>query len=175
MNKENDWQDSSEDDIEWVSKTRMKKEMHELQEIGMKLMELNQSQLDTIPLTDELIAAITESKRITSREARRRHSQFVGRLMRKADYDAIVHGIELLDPASDAYARLHQQSERWRDRLLTGDNDELVAWFDQYPDCDRQQLRNLLRNSLKEIEQKPDSWLARKKLYQFIKAEVQQI
>ena len=175
MNKDNDWQNSPEDDIEWVSKTQMKKEMHGLQELGMKLMELNQTQLSNIPLTEELIAAIAESRRISSREAKRRHAQFIGRLMRKADYEAIEHAVQLLDPASDAYARLHQQSERWRDRLLTGSNEELAAWFEQCPECDRQQLRNLLRNAEKESEQKPDNWQARKKLYQFIKTELQSL
>lgn len=164
-----DWQDDQEDS-ESVSKTQIKNEMHELQALAKRLLTLNAEQLKQLPLTDRLEAAIEEASRIKSNEATRRHMQFLGRLMREADHEAIRHGIDLLDPSSEAFARVQQQIERWRDRLLTGSQEELSAFLDQYPNADRQHLRQLIRNSSKEQAKAPDQWSQRKKLFQYIKA-----
>jgi len=42
--------------------------------------------------------------------------------------------------------------ENWRDKLLSGDNQEQQNYLQAHPNADRQQLRQLVRNALKEIE-----------------------
>ena len=70
---------------ELVSKTRRKKEMHELQALGVALVELAESQIAALQIAEELRSAVLEAKRMRSHEARRRQLQYIGRLMRDVD------------------------------------------------------------------------------------------
>ncbi len=71
------------------SKTRLKRQMHELQRLGERLAALAPAQLARIELPEALREQIELARRITAREALRRQLQYVGRLMRQADADAI--------------------------------------------------------------------------------------
>jgi ribosome-associated protein len=71
------------------SKTRLKRQMHELQRLGEQLVALPSSQLARIELPEALREQIELARRITAREALRRQLQYVGRLMRDVDADAI--------------------------------------------------------------------------------------
>lgn len=138
-----------DDDIEWVSKTQMKKEMHRLQALGERLLTLRADQLATVPITEALQAAIAENRRITQNEARRRHMQFIGKLMRDADIDGIQLALDRLDPSSEVFLREQGQAEQWRSRLLN-DSQAEAAWFEQFPDTERQSFRALVRAARKE-------------------------
>lgn len=138
-----------DDDIEWVSKSEMKREMHKLQAVGERLLSLKKSDLATFDLSDELFAAIEESKRIKSHEAMRRHLQYIGKLMRNEDIDTVQRSLDKLDPSSDLYLRVQNQAEAWRERLIR-QNDAEGEWFDAYPETDRQPFRALVRAAKKE-------------------------
>ena len=75
--------------LERPSKTRLKRQMHELQRLGERLAALAPAQLAQIELPEALREQIELTRRITAREALRRQLQYVGRLMRQADADAI--------------------------------------------------------------------------------------
>jgi len=77
------------DPRERPSKTRLKRQMHELQRLGERLAALAPAQLAQIELPEALREQIELTRRITAREALRRQLQYVGRLMRQADADAI--------------------------------------------------------------------------------------
>ena len=81
--------DRAVDPGERPSKTRLKRQMHELQRVGERLAALAPAQLARIELPEGLREQIELARRITSREALRRQLQYVGRLMRDADADAI--------------------------------------------------------------------------------------
>lgn len=150
-----DFDSDHDPDIEWVSKTQMKAEMHRLQALGERLLTLRPDQLATVPMHDELSAAIEESKRITQNEAKRRHLQYIGKLMRDADIDGIQLALDRLDPSSEVFLREQQQAEQWRSRLLN-DSQAEAAWFEQFPDTDRQPFRALVRAARKEQPDSPD-------------------
>jgi ribosome-associated protein len=71
------------------SKTQRKRQMHELQHLGEQLVALPSNQLARIELPEALREQIELARRITAREALRRQLQYVGRLMRGVDADAI--------------------------------------------------------------------------------------
>jgi ribosome-associated protein len=71
------------------SKTQLKRQMHELQHLGKRLVALPSTQLERIELPEALREQIELARRITAREALRRQLQYVGRLMREVDADAI--------------------------------------------------------------------------------------
>jgi ribosome-associated protein len=138
-----------EDDIEWVSKSEMKREMHQLQEMGEQLLKVKKTELAKFPLSDVMVAAIEESSRIKSHEAMRRHLQYIGKLMRNEEIDEIQACLDKLDPSSDLFLRIHGQAEAWREKLIRKSNAE-SEWFELYPETDRQPFRALVRAAKKE-------------------------
>ena len=62
------------------SKSELKRRYAALQELGEQLISLPSSQLDTLPLGDDLRAAIEQAARIKSHSALRRQRQLIGKL-----------------------------------------------------------------------------------------------
>jgi len=149
------------------SRTQIKKDMLALKELGEKLTQLTPAQQARIPMDDVLQKAVEESQKITQRSARKRHFQFIGKLMRAADSEAIEAAYQQIMAGQHKSVRQHHQMEIWRDRLIT-DNNALAEFIDQFPTCDRQQLRQLIRSSQQEQQQnKPPTSL--RKLFRFIR------
>src|SRR5690606_7153643 len=78
------------------SKSQVKREMTALQKLGERLVEMNDKQLATIPLEENLLKAVLEARKMPQREARRRQLQFIGKLMRSADNLAIQEAVDQL-------------------------------------------------------------------------------
>lgn len=132
-----------------TSKTRKKKDMLALQDLGAKLVELNEQQLETMRLPESLLAAVLEARRLTKHEARRRQMQYIGRLMRDTDAAPIRDRLEQwLGQGREHTAQL-RAIERWRDAFLAGDP-ALARFLQEYPDADSQKLRTLIRNARRE-------------------------
>lgn len=133
------------------SKSKRKRDMIALQKMGEQLVNLPAAQLDKIPLDPVLADAIADARNINSREGKRRQLQYIGRLMRNADLEPIQSALDKLALKSgQSKAKLHQ-TERWRDQLIAEDDSALQAFLDQYPDVDRQKLRQLVRNAKKAL------------------------
>jgi len=134
---------------EAISKTRKKRDMLALQDLGAQLVELNEQQIETMQLPEALLAAVLEARRLTKHEARRRQLQFIGRLMRDIDAAPIRDRLEeWRGQGREHTAQLHTL-ERWRDELLAGDP-ALERFLREYPGADSQKLRTLIRNARRE-------------------------
>ncbi|UZE95212.1 ribosome biogenesis factor YjgA [Alkalimarinus alittae] len=151
-----------------ISKTSIKREMHELQALGKRLTELKRNQLEKVPVSETLKKAIEESARITQREATRRHMQYIGKLMRGEDAEAIQNAVDLFDASSKAFAQALHSLERWRDRLIEGSNDCLTEYFEEHPNADIQHLRQLVRNAKKDVKNEKNTGAA-KKLFKYLR------
>lgn len=169
MSQHDEFESHDEFDEEWVSKTQRKREMEALQAIGAQLPTLNQEQLDKVPMGDDLRRAVLEAKRLQPRsEAIRRQLQYIGRLMRGEDADAIQQALDRFEAGKQAHLQIFHKLERWRDRLIAGDNNDLQAYLAEDPAADIQHLRQLLRNAQKEARQgKPAG--AGKKLFKYLR------
>ncbi|MBI5908393.1 MAG: DUF615 domain-containing protein [Betaproteobacteria bacterium] len=134
---------------ELTSKTRKKKDMLALQDLGVQLVGLNEQQLESMQLPESLLDAVLEARRITKHEAKRRQMQYIGRLMRDIDAAPIRERLEeWLGQGREHTAQLHAL-ERWRDELLGGDP-ALARFLQEYPGADSQKLRTLIRNARRE-------------------------
>jgi ribosome-associated protein len=123
--------------------------MTALQELGAQLVDLNEQQLNSMLLPQELLEAVLEAKRLTKHEAKRRQLQYIGRVMRDIDAVPIRDRLEeWRGQGREHTAQLHTL-ERWRDELLAGDP-ALERFLGQYPGADSQQLRTLIRNARRE-------------------------
>jgi ribosome-associated protein len=136
-------------DPEVVSKTKKKREMHELQALGVALVRLSDSQIANLDIPEDLKAAVLEAKRIKSNEAKRRQMQYIGRLMRDVDPASIRARLAELEGNSAQATARHRRLEAWRERLL-GDDAALTEFAAAFPAADLQALRTLIRNARKE-------------------------
>jgi ribosome-associated protein len=167
-----DFQDEEQLD-DGKSKTQVKRELHQLQELGKRLTELKPAQLDKLTLTDKLRRALDEAHRHTARGALKRHLSFVGKLMRDQDIEAIQAYVDRLDSSSQAHAQHFHNIERWRDRLVSGDPAQQEAFVNEFPATDRQNLRALVRQAQKEAaENKPPA--AARKIFKLIREAVEE-
>lgn len=157
-----------EQEDEWVSKTQMKKQMNDLQALGMELTKLSSDTLKKIGLDEELFEAIATYKKITSNSALKRQAQFIGRLMRDTDPAPIEAYLAKLRGDNMAHNAFLQRVEQARSRLLVDDG-AITQFMADFPQADAGKLRTLIRNTKKEQEQNkpPKNFRA---LFQEIKA-----
>jgi len=67
------------------SKSARKREYIALQKLGEELIALKASDLDRLPLDDNLREAVLEAKQMKAHGALRRQKQYIGKLMRHID------------------------------------------------------------------------------------------
>ena len=137
------------------SKTKIKKQMHELRDLGEELTELGKDQLAQLDIPENLRDAIREMKNINKFGAQRRQMQYIGKLMRDVDTAPILARLDAWKGKSQHHIAYMHQLERWRDRLMESDA-ALTELLAAHPQADAQRLRTLIRNAQKEMEaQKP--------------------
>ena len=71
------------------SKSARKREYIALQKLGEELIALKASDLDRLPLDDNLRDAVLEAKQMKAHGALRRQKQYIGKLMRHIDPEPI--------------------------------------------------------------------------------------
>ena len=173
-----------------MSKTDLKKHSDHLQALGESLLSLRSDLMARLreqheDISDKLIEALGDAKRITNFEGKRRQMQFIGKLMRKLGEDDIAAMRDALQEQHSGHGRetaaLHL-AEQWRDRLVQ-DDAALSDWMAQHPDTDSQQLRALVRQARKDglpdktaISQGllPRQGRAYRDIFQLVKAQLAQ-
>ena len=78
------------------SKSARKREYIALQKLGEELITLKLSELDGLPLDENLREAVLEAKQIKSHGALRRQKQYIGKLMRHVDPEPLRAEMEKL-------------------------------------------------------------------------------
>lgn len=167
---EHDW-----DDADYKSKTRIKKEMLALQDMGKEMVELPIRELDKFPLDDELRAQIDLARGITSRSGRKRQLQYIGKLLRNRDVSPIQDAFAELQRGHRELTRQFHELEQLRDQLLEQGDDAIEDVITRFPAADRQQLRQLIRQARKEQANNAAPAAARK-IFRYLRelAELQQ-
>ncbi|MCD2511644.1 ribosome biogenesis factor YjgA [Comamonas endophytica] len=134
------------------SRTDMKRESDALQKLGEDLLDLRSDLLARLQLSDKLLEALAEARRITNFEGKRRQMQYIGKIMRKLEESQIaaIHAaMEEQRNGSPAEKLSVLQAEQWRERLLAEDG-ALAEWLDSFPGTDSQQIRALIRQARKD-------------------------
>src|SRR5690606_32656285 len=118
------------------SKTQIKRELHALQDLGARLATLKPELIAKLPISDSLRKALAEAPKHTAHAAKKRHTQFIGKLMRDQDIEAITALIDQVDSSTREYNERFHTLERWRDRLIGGDDSVLESFVNDYPQAD---------------------------------------
>jgi len=160
----------SEDSIDeqWVSKSQKKRDCDALQKIGDRLLKLKPDELALIDLPAELENALKEAHRIRSNSALKRQRQYLGKIMRTCDGEAIERQLNRVVHRNDTNTAQFRTIEKWRDRLIENDPDVIGEITRQHPDFDRQYVQNLVRQAAKEtLGNKPPA--ASRKLFKYLR------
>lgn len=130
--------------MERLSRTKKKKIAQTLQKLGERLVLLGDAQFDALSLPEALLEAVAMARRMKSHGAKRRQLQYIGRLMRAYDPADIESALERITAGEDEQKRHFKRVERWRDELVSG-NEERLAWLAEHcPSIDLQKLAELV-------------------------------
>lgn len=150
------------------NKTRIKKDIAALFALGEEISELSLANINSFELPENIYKAIVEVGSMPHKGARKRQLKYIAGQLHKIDVDPILEQMARLKNQSAHAVREHHQVERWRDRLIAEGDDALVDLLDDQPLADRQQLRQLVRNAQKELQQdKPPK--SSRLLYRYLK------
>ena len=150
------------------SKSQRKRDMTAAQELGEQLLQLRPDVLQKMPLDERLLETLLQAQKMPQHEAKRRHLQLIGKLMRVADVDAIQNAFLETQSSSVAATRALHELEHWRSRLLKEGDAAIGEALLVFVGVDVQQLRQLIRDAKREIEQEKPPAAARK-LFQYLK------
>jgi len=143
---------AGDSEAERPSKSQRKREMTALQALGESLLRLSAAELARIDLPEPLRDALTETAGIRSHEGRRRHLQYIGKLMRQVDAEPLRAAIANATGESKQAVALMHRCERLRDALLA-DDAALAGVLAELPGADTQQLRATIRAARREHEE----------------------
>ena len=156
------------------SKSALKRQMLALQRLGEALLELNDNQLAQIPVTDEqLLLALRETRQIRSNSARKRHLQYIGKLMRHIDPQPIERALQAMHQGHQKNTEAFHQLEQLRDDILAAGITGVEQVIARWPQADRQHVRQLVLQHQRELKlNKPPA--ANRKLFRYLR-ELQEL
>ncbi len=132
-----------EEEDNFISKTRRKRQMADLQRLGAELVGLSADQLARIEMPELLRDAVVACRTVTKHEARRRQMQYIGRIMRNIDSAPIAEALEGLQSPSKKQTALFHVAEKWRDELLA-EPQAIVRFEREFPHADAHRVRVLI-------------------------------
>ncbi len=141
-----------EDEEEWISKTQRKLDCDNMQKLGEALITLKISELNEFNLPSILHDALEQGHKIHQRGALKRHRQYIGKIMREVDAEDIQKQYDNFRHKDDLNNAHFKRLEKWRDRILAEGDGALNDLINEYPQLDRQHIRQLIRKAHKEQE-----------------------
>ena len=169
-----DFDEFDADGEEYKSKTQIKQEAEALKKLGSTLLALSASELNTIPLSDDLLEALSLAKRINrKKDGYRRQLQFIGKLLRDSDIEPIEQALLAIQNKHQlANAHFHRL-EALRDQLVEHGDTAIQSVLDEHPSLDRQRLRQWVRQVAKQKkENKPPK--AAREIFQYLKDNIKE-
>ena len=159
--------DADESDL-GPSKSQRKRDAHAVKDLGETLVNLEASQLSKFELPEFIVDIINETRRIKKHGARKRQLQYLAKQLRQLDTEPLQQQLQQLQrPHHEQVALLHT-IEQWRDRLLQQGQQALTDFLSEYPQADRQHLRQLVRNAQQESQQQTAPRAARQ-LFKYLR------
>jgi len=142
-------QSNNDNELEFESRTQKKHYAHSMVDLAHKLAELKHSIMIELPITDSIIDAIVASKKIHSNIARKRHFQFIGKLLLKTDHQAVIDSLMEQEKSHEAGLIRQPFLQMWQEKILD-DNEHIATLYDTHDHGDIQTLRQLVRAASKE-------------------------
>lgn len=160
------------DEQVFESKTQLKQAADRLKKVGFELVDLTKGEREKIPLDDELLTAVELCTKINrKKDGFRRQLQLIGKKLRARDIDEIELALARLKSSHSEANRHFHGLERIRDEIINKGDDAINAAILEYPQLERQKLRQLLRTAKKQAdENKPPA--AAREIFQYLRTEI---
>lgn len=126
--------------------------MQSLQQLGESLVDLPVEKINRVEIPEILREAVLLARTLKKHGARRRQLQYIGTLMREVDAEPIRAFLENIDRGSKEETRAFQRLEKCRDELVDGSSGAADRVLAEFPGADRQHIRQLVRNAVRERE-----------------------
>ncbi|MBV1869797.1 MAG: DUF615 domain-containing protein [Gammaproteobacteria bacterium] len=168
------------DDEDYITKSQVKRDAEALKTLGKEIYDLPLKKRNKLPLNNALLVAFEEADRIKNLNALRRHFQYIGKILRDTDVDAIRSAIDTLETSPITHQRNDARLEQMIEKLLAPGSKNSEDLIQENSQLDRQKLNQLVRNALKthtetneddqpEVLKVAPASPARKKLKRYLK------
>ena len=144
------------DEADAPSRSQLRREALDVLKLAGALADLTDAQLVGLPISEDLRDEVQRTRAVKQQIARKRQTQFLAKQLRRLDDDelgalraALEHD---KDNARRDTAALHK-IEQWRDRLIAEGDEAISALVADFPQADRQRLRQLARQARSERAQ----------------------
>lgn len=131
------------------SRSQLRRDALAIFKLAEALVALKESELDRVPLSDELRDEVLHTRRITQQIARKRQTQFLAKQLRRREEELEPIRRALEHDRNDQRretAELHRL-EIWRERLIEEGDSALSELISQFPHADHHHLRQLARQA----------------------------
>lgn len=153
------------------NKSARKREIAALLDLAEQMLGLSDGELARLDVPTDLRKALDDVRPMRPSGARNRQLKHCVRLM---DADELNQVVEFLSDRHSQRVIVNQalhEIESWRDRLIADGDRAVSALLDRHPDVDRQRLRQLSRDAIRERDAgKPAG--AGRKLFRYLRDEV---
>lgn len=150
------------------NKTQIKRECDHLLDIGDDILKLKREEIDSLELPSDLEEAIHTALKIKSRSGLKRQRQYIGKLLRNIDSEAVEVQLRKIQHRHDTNTAQFKRLERWRDNLIANDKETLSEIIARFPDIDRQHMNQLIRSAHQEHKQNKAP-AASRKLFKYLR------
>ncbi len=151
------------------SKSARKRAAHAAQDLGEALIGLPEAELAALDIPAQLLDAVREARRITSRAGGARQRQYIGRLMRELDLEPLRAALAARGAVSALEAQRFRRIEQWRERLLGG-GAALAELLAAHPEEDAALWERRVSAARTERERTPGAHRAGRALFRALRA-----
>ncbi|MEO2267829.1 ribosome biogenesis factor YjgA [Pseudoalteromonas pernae] len=159
-----------EEEIIYVSKSELKRDAMEFHELGIELANLSKKQREKLPLSPDLEAAMDLADRLKDKkDAYRRHMNYIAKTLRSTtNVEEINNAMAIITNKNNQKDVIINHIEQIRDELIAKGDGRLNALLEEYPNLERQRMRQLIRQAAKEVkDEKPGKSF--KELFQILR------
>lgn len=153
------------------SRSQRRREALDVLDLAGKMMDAPDGMVARLPMSAELADVLAASRRIRQHGARKRQMQFLAKQLRRLDDEELealraVFEVDQTQVRRET-ARLHRL-EALRERLLDGGDEALAELLADYPQADRNRLRQWQRQAVRERQQSSTPRAARE-LFRYLR------
>jgi ribosome-associated protein len=150
------------------SRSQAKRDAQNVKSLASDLIKLNPSQLKLLTLDDDVLMAISDTKKMRTHGAKRRQLLYLAKMLRRSDVDIIVEELERIQSGADEVTASYHSLETWRAALMEQGDTALSVLIQAHPQVDSQALRQLIRQAKREkAAEKPPA--AARKLFRYLR------
>jgi ribosome-associated protein len=133
------------------NKTQLKRELAELQKLVVDIVNLSEGDRSRLDLDEKFLGGIKRVQAMKASGSRNREIKYLTKYLQQSrNCEAVRQWFDTRNSKHSEENRHFHALEKWRDRLVDEGDPAFQQYLAEYPQTDRQQIRTLIRNAIKE-------------------------